>query len=177
MHWNCERCGFELFEIHKKTLLNIVETLDDDFSDLPENWQSINFDWIKICPRCHSDLLGLGTDHRFPIRSKSGDLTTIHDFDYVKAHKHSEYQKEILKSEICGCFYCCKTFSPDEIDQWHGEGSDEYEPLASCPKCSIDSVIGSASGFPIEYSFLKQMHDFWFEPKGGRSKLRISSED
>jgi hypothetical protein len=166
-----------MFEINKRTLLEIVENLEEDFSDLPENWQSVEFDWVQICPRCHSDLLGLGTDHRFPIRSKNGEMTTLQDLDFVKAHEHIEYQNEILSSKICGCFRCCQTFSPDEIDQWHGEGSDEYEPLALCPKCSVDSVIGSASGYLIEPSFLKKMHDFWFEPKGGCLKLSIPSED
>ena len=30
------------------------------------------------------------------------------------------------------------------------------------PKCDIDSVIGSASGFPIDARFLKQMELHWF---------------
>ena len=77
---------------------------------------------------------------------------------------HTEYQQEILESEICGCFACLETFGPGEINQWHGEGIDGVEPLAFCPRCSIDAVIGSASGFPITESFLRKMKDFWFSP-------------
>jgi hypothetical protein len=33
---------------------------------------------------------------------------------------------------------------------------------AICPKCLVDSVIGSASGYPITTEFLQQMHDHWF---------------
>jgi hypothetical protein len=106
-------------------------------------------EWIKICPRCDNYSLGFETEHVFPIRTKSGNTTTINDLDFVKAHKHSDFQKEILRSEKCGCFYCLEIFSPDEIDDWHGEDCKEYEPLALCPKCGIDSIIGDKSGFPM----------------------------
>ena len=82
----------------------------------------------------------------------------------MQAHDHREPQSEILSSEKCGCFRCCQIFSPDEIDQWHGEGIDGVESVALCPKCGIDSVIGSTSGFPIEESFLRKMSEFWFMP-------------
>jgi RNA recognition motif-containing protein len=37
--------------------------------------------------------------------------------EYLKAaHKHSIFnQKEIMESELCGCFSYLETFSPDEI--------------------------------------------------------------
>jgi hypothetical protein len=32
------------------------------------------------------------------------------------AHKHSIFnRKEILKSSLCGCFYCMQNFSPNEM--------------------------------------------------------------
>jgi hypothetical protein len=81
------------------------------------------------------------------------------------AHKNSDYREEILKSEICGCFYCTQTFSPDEIFEWWGSKEESgVEPTAVCPKCGIDSVIGDISGFPIETKFLSVMRDFWFSP-------------
>lgn len=33
---------------------------------------------------------------------------------------------------------------------------------AMCPYCGIDSVIGSASGFPITPEFLMRMRAYWF---------------
>ena len=36
------------------------------------------------------------------------------------------------------------------------------EQTALCPKCEIDSVIGSASEFPITKDFLERMHAHWF---------------
>jgi hypothetical protein len=36
------------------------------------------------------------------------------------------------------------------------------EPSAICPKCGIDSVIGSSSGYPITIEFLSRMKERWF---------------
>lgn len=78
--------------------------------------------------------------------------------DVWAAHKHSsKHREEILKSEQCGCFYCEKTFGPHEILDW----TDDQQ-TALCPKCGIDSVIGSTSGFPINKEFLHQMCEHWF---------------
>jgi hypothetical protein len=84
--------------------------------------------------------------------------------DYlIAAHKHSSlHTDEILQSELCGCFYCTAIFTPGEIKDW----VDEENPLgttALCAKCGIDSVLGSASGLPVNYKeFLLQMKKYWF---------------
>ena len=164
MQWKCKRCNFEMVELNRNTIAKITKTLNPNFLSLPSNWKSSKSEWIRICPRCDSYALGLATDHAFPFRTKSGNKTTIHNLDFIKAHKHHNFRLEILKSEICGCFYCCQTFSPKKIFQWHGEDEQGVEQIAICPKCGIDSVIGSASGFPIEPTFLAVMRDFWFSP-------------
>jgi hypothetical protein len=87
--------------------------------------------------------------------------------DIERAHRHSiRHRKEVLASETCGCFYCCRTFSPAAIvewtDKWEGEGQ-----TAICPHCRIDSVIGSESGYPVTEPFLKAMHERWFNTFGG----------
>jgi hypothetical protein len=65
---------------------------------------------------------------------------------------------ETLKeSSVCGCFYCLEVFPPGKIEDW-----TDNDDTALCPKCGIDSVIGSVSGYPIERKFLKKMHDQWF---------------
>jgi hypothetical protein len=48
-------------------------------------------------------------------------------------------------------------FLPTEIQEWI-----DQEQTALCPKCEIDSVIGSASEFPITKDFLERMHAHWF---------------
>jgi hypothetical protein len=74
------------------------------------------------------------------------------------AHKHSIFNREELqRSSLCGCFYCFATFTPAEVSEWIDEGQ-----TALCPKCPVDSVIGSASGFPITPDFLRRMHDKYF---------------
>jgi hypothetical protein len=74
------------------------------------------------------------------------------------AHKHCSFHRaELQNSSLCGCFYCFAIFGPGDISEWIDEGQ-----TAKCPKCTIDSVIGSASGYPITKEFLNRMHDKWF---------------
>ena len=79
--------------------------------------------------------------------------------DFIKAHKYSSNHKlELIKDDICGCFYCLKIFNPNEISEW----VEDKNGTAICPYCGIDSVIGKYSGFPIEEKFLKEMEKHWF---------------
>jgi hypothetical protein len=82
-----------------------------------------------------------------------------------KAHSHSsKHRKEILKSELCCCLYCQAAFTPSEIEKWIDKDENDIGQTALCPKCGIDSVIGSKSGFPInDKEFLKQMYKYWFD--------------
>ena len=74
------------------------------------------------------------------------------------AHKHTIFNRpELESSALCGCFYCFATFPADDISEWIDDGQ-----TAVCPKCPVDSVIGSASGFPITPEFLHRMHDKYF---------------
>ena len=78
--------------------------------------------------------------------------------DHIGAHEWSSYHRKTLReSDVCGCFYCLEVFPPSEIEDWIDD-----DDTALCPKCGIDSVIGSVSGYPIEREFLKKMHDHWF---------------
>lgn len=78
--------------------------------------------------------------------------------DCVNAHKHSSNHKEKLqKDKRCGCFYCLRIFSPQDIDQWL-----DIEGTAICPYCGVDSIIGESSGYPITHEFLLKMKKYWF---------------
>ncbi len=78
--------------------------------------------------------------------------------DVSAAHDHSSrHRTEILSSKVCACFYCRESFAPDEIDEWTDD-----DQTALCPKCGIDSVIGSTAGFPLTREFLEEMHGYWF---------------
>ena len=78
--------------------------------------------------------------------------------DVREAHRHSSgHRVELETSEHCGCFYCGGVFAAAEISEWIDE-----EETAMCPKCGIDAVIGSASGYPITDAFLQEMKHWWF---------------
>jgi len=84
--------------------------------------------------------------------------------DYYLAHQFCTlHRNELMKSDRCGWFYCLRIFFPEEIKDWTDENKDGVEQTALCPFCSIDAVIGSASGYPVSIDFLKQMRDFWFD--------------
>lgn len=88
--------------------------------------------------------------------------------DYIEAHKYSNnHMEQLKKDKVCGCFYCMTIFSPEEINFWliaDKDADTDADKLgtAVCPYCSIDSVIGESSGYPITKDFLKKMYDHWF---------------
>ncbi len=80
--------------------------------------------------------------------------------DLEAAHKFSiRHKSRLILDEQCGCFYCLKIFSPQEIERWIPDTEDH---TAVCPYCGIDSVIGQSSGFPVESDFLRRMREYWF---------------
>jgi hypothetical protein len=81
----------------------------------------------------------------------------VAESDWTAFHRHCTANRaEIEASESCGCFYCLAIFKPDAVERWLKDGT------AFCPECQIDSVIGSASGLPINKDFLEKMHQRWF---------------
>lgn len=76
----------------------------------------------------------------------------------ILAHKHSSNNhEEIKKSSNTGCFHCLVI----------EDKQNEYKLIdrgrtVLCPHCEIDSIIGSASGFPITEEFLKAMNQYYF---------------
>ncbi len=68
---------------------------------------------------------------------------------------------EIPSSERCGCFHCLEIFLPMEVKDWIGERGGRGQ-TALCPRCGIDSVVGSGSGYPITIEFLRLMKEHWF---------------
>ena len=84
--------------------------------------------------------------------------------DYIAAHKFSiRHRAQIESSHVCACFHCKKTFTPDEIMDWIDDSAPGMPgETALCPRCGIDSVIGSAAGFPLTAEFLAAMNRHWF---------------
>jgi|EndMetStandDraft_9_1072997.scaffolds.fasta_scaffold21741_2 hypothetical protein len=91
----------------------------------------------------------------------AGNETMTYSRQTLKAaYWHTSNHRGVLEqSDVCGCFYCCQTFVVTEVEKWLREKSG----TAVCPHCGIDSVIGSASGYPVnEPQFLQAMHAYWF---------------
>ncbi len=85
-----------------------------------------------------------------------------YDSKYLKAaHKAStNHVYELENSKYCGCFYCKRLCSFNEITEWIGNGEDE-EKTALCPFCGIDAVLGNK--YPIQDpKFLEEMNNHWF---------------
>ena len=57
---------------------------------------------------------------------------------------------------------CLATFSPTEIQDWIEDDEADVGQTALCPRCGIDSVIGSKSGISLDVAFLSRMHAYWF---------------
>ena len=98
------------------------------------------------------------------LKLKKKNKSKKYSLGYSKAaHKHcSCNKKEILESELCGCFNCLRLFHPKEILNWCDEDNPKGA-TAMCPFCYVDSVIGSKSGYPVnDPGFLEEMYKYWF---------------
>ena len=77
---------------------------------------------------------------------------------YAAALRHStNHRAELDDSQHCGCFFCFRTFVTTDIRSWI-----DKQQTALCPRCGIDSVIGSASGFVLDDRFLRRLHQHHF---------------
>ena len=70
--------------------------------------------------------------------------------------------QRVLRSDLCGCLHCFAVFGPGDIREWTDTDESGKRATALCPRCGIDSVLGSASGFPPGRPFLERMHTYWF---------------
>lgn len=80
------------------------------------------------------------------------DLKRAHTLSYAN-------RSRLAHAGACGCFYCLKVFTPDQIIDWSLDTPDE---TAICPYCGIDSVIGDNEGYRLTDDFLKAMYAEWF---------------
>ena len=78
--------------------------------------------------------------------------------DLITAYNHAvRHRIEVQRSETCGCFHCLDVFPPSIIKIWIDTGQ-----TATCPRCGMDAVIGSASGFEPTSELLEAMRGRWF---------------
>jgi hypothetical protein len=97
---------------------------------------------------------------RWDLQVRLSRMAGMDDSDLTASHKHStNHRAELEQSTVCGCFFCTRTFSLSEIDE--PEWIDDDTTLL-CPYCGVDSVIGSAAGYPLTDDFLSAMRKRWF---------------
>lgn len=80
----------------------------------------------------------------------------------LHAHMYSIYNDEpVKKSDMCGCFYCCRVFPASEVDETITEPGNRPD-TALCPYCGIDSVLPDADWKDLSPEFLDKMYDHFF---------------
>lgn len=87
-----------------------------------------------------------------------------------------ENKESILKSHVCGCYYCQHIFSRREIDR-EDFVKDKNGYTATCPYCGADTVIGDASGCPITKDFLAEMHRKHFKKQVAKAAPKAPKEN
>lgn len=86
--------------------------------------------------------------------------------EYMQAQYQSFLYPEKVKNSIqCGCYHCLAKFNIWDIKEWLQIHRDSnHEPIALCPYCRQDAIIGDAHGFAITDELLKDMHDYCYDP-------------
>ncbi|MGY2224977.1 hypothetical protein ACW9IK_20020 [Pseudomonas gingeri] len=80
--------------------------------------------------------------------------------DTYTAYEHAKNnQAEIERSSTGACFGCYATFAAAEVTRC-------TNGTAWCPRCeAFGTVLGSASGLPLDPTFLEEVHDHWIGPQ------------
>jgi hypothetical protein len=67
----------------------------------------------------------------------------------------------VMRSDICGCYYCQSIFPPSEISP-EDYTLDMHGKTVLCPHCMVDAVLGDASGIPINPEILAELCEYMF---------------
>ena len=87
------------------------------------------------------------------------DERTKYNMELETIHKASSNNApEISISDKCGCFYCERIFSADEITDY----IQDTFGTALCPYCGIDSVLPDSGDYELTEDLLKRMNKYWF---------------
>lgn len=86
-------------------------------------------------------------------------LAAKHKTDNAFLHQAARnHRYEVFHSDHCACFFCGKTFSPQQILEWTDE-----DMTALCPHCKMDSVLPSYNnGVPTDTETLREMNRYAF---------------
>lgn len=79
------------------------------------------------------------------------DVDRIHVLSFENEHA-------VLKSKMCGCFYCMKVFDSNMITEWV---DDQNARTALCPYCGVDAVLPDSTVI-LSDELLTRMYEKWF---------------
>ena len=87
-----------------------------------------------------------------------------------------ENHDSVRGSAMCGCYHCCSIFPSSEMtmEDWI---EDRHGMTAVCPRCHIDSVLGDATGIPIDKEALGEFRDYLFGTPGEEETPRCVVTD
>lgn len=76
--WTCKRCSGEPVEIATQTLTDIRTTIKPNFRTL---FSKFNDSWWRRCPRCNASAPGMEQNGGFPLRTRDGHMTDVHNIE------------------------------------------------------------------------------------------------
>jgi hypothetical protein len=78
----------------------------------------------------------------------------------ISEYPSTTHNRQVLKeSDVCGCISCLQIFPSEKIVDWRDTYESSTGETALCPYCGDDSVVGSASGVPINRKRLSELNE------------------
>lgn len=65
-------------------------------------------------------------------------------------------RQQLELSTEAGCYHCLAVFDAREVTRYVDNGD-----TAVCPRCGIEAVLGSATGYRLTRKELKRLHTWW----------------
>lgn len=87
---DCEQCGAELVLLEHSTVPLIEQMLRPNFRTLGDLQIVQGVKYHPICPSCDSYALGLDLMEPFPVLTKAGDTTTVHELTDTEGNLGSD---------------------------------------------------------------------------------------
>lgn len=99
-------------------------------------------------------IIALGDKYQ-PISKKAKHL---HKLQIIAEHSR-ENQPDVIISEQCGCYYCMRLFSADEITDFV---QGKFFATAVCPYCERQTILPEHPDYELTKSMLVEMNNCYF---------------
>ncbi|HBN00689.1 MAG TPA: hypothetical protein DD384_05680 [Firmicutes bacterium] len=76
-------------------------------------------------------------------------------------YKHTkDNELDILQSKKCACLSCMQTYNARKINEWTTDKNHHMN--AVCPLCGVDAVVGDASGYVLNLTDIRELHEAYY---------------